>query len=320
MRTFRLMFCIWLAVSTAFAQQGSTTAKPASKSAAQGKPAGATADKSAAASASSEKKAPASGKLPTTETVSVFLKKMFGYDPNLVFRVAEVKESAAPGVADATVVVNTAQGQQVLHLFITPDQQNVIVGEIMPFGVNPFQKNREALITAFGATQGPKDAAITIVEFGDLQCPACKAVQPNIEKLMKDEPNAKLIFQNYPLETIHPWAGRAARYLDCIARNNNDAGLTFITAVYAHQGEIVEENVAEKLNTYAKMAGADPTAIEACSKTPETDARVKKSIELGSKVGITGTPTLFVNGRRVNNVGSMPYETLKAMVDYAVEK
>ena len=314
MRKLVLILCFFFAVSACFAQQGTAPANaPAKKSPAK---APAKAAKPATPPAAEAPKPAATGALPSKETVNVFLKKMFGYDPNLVFRIAEVKESSAPGVADATVVASTAQGQQVLHLYITPDQQNVIVGELMPFGSDPFAKNREALTAAFGTTQGPKDAAITMIEFGDLQCPSCKAVQPTIEKLMKDVPTAKLVFQNFPLESIHPWAGRAARYLDCISRTNNDQGLTFMTAVYTHQGDIVENNVTEKLNSYVKMAGADPAAVEACSKTPETDARIKKGIELGNKVGVTGTPTLFVNGRKISNIGNIPYEALKSMVEF----
>ena len=313
MRKFVLIMCL-LAVSIAFAQQGSKPAKTAA-------PAKAKATAPASKAAAETKPAAASNeKLPSQEVIAAFLKQMFGYDQNLVFRVAEVKESSSPGVADATVVVSTPQGQQVMHLYIPPDQQNAIVGEMMPFGADPFKKTRAELESAFGPTQGPKDAPVTIVEFGDLQCPSCKAVQPTVDKLLKDEPNVRLIFQNFPLETIHPWAGKAARYLDCIERKDNQAALTFLTAVYTHQGEIVENNVQEKLSSYAKMAGQDPAAIEACSKTPETDARIKRGIELGKQVEVTGTPTLFVNGRKLSNVGAMPYEVLKSIVDFAAQK
>ena len=70
----------------------------------------------------------------------------------------------------------------------------------MPFGPDPFAKDRAILDKdAFGPTKGPATPAITIVEFGDLECPACKQAQPVIEKLMSGEPKVKLIFQNYPL-------------------------------------------------------------------------------------------------------------------------
>ncbi len=313
MRKLFLSVCILFSV-VAFAQQGSA---PAKKGAIHAAPTKAPLTKSEPAAPA---KAAVAGNLPTVESVDAYLKTMYGYDSSLVFKVAEVKESPAAGVADATVVVNTPQGQQVMHLFITPDHDNVIMGDIMPFGADPFKGNREKLVGAFGVTQGAKDAPVTIVEFGDMQCPSCRVFQPTMEKLLKEKSNVKLIFQNFPLETMHPWAGRAARYLDCIARKDNEAGVTFLTAVYAHQSDITEENVSEKLNSYAKMSGKDPVAIEACSKQAETDARIKQGLNLGTSVGVNGTPTLFVNGRRLNSVNGMPYEVLKSIVDFSAEQ
>ena len=83
---------------------------------------------------------------------------------------------------------------------------------------------------------------MTIVEFGDLECPACKAAQPNVNKLMQEEPKAKLIFQNFPLETIHKWALLGAKYVECVSSGDNDAVWKFISTVYEHQGEITPEN------------------------------------------------------------------------------
>jgi hypothetical protein len=63
---------------------------------------------------------------------------------------------------------------------------------------------------------------VTIVEFGDLQCPACKAAQPTIEALVAAEPQARFVFQNFPLE-MHNWAAKGAAYADCVGRASNDA-------------------------------------------------------------------------------------------------
>ncbi len=291
---------------------------PAKKSAGAAK----AATNKTAATKTEEAKPAASAKaaLPSEATVNAFLKRMFGYDQNLVFRVASIKEAESTDLAEATVVVNTPQGQQVTKFYITADGQHAVIGDLIPFGADPFAKDREELKAAFGPVKGAKDAPVTIVEFGDLQCPACKAAQPTIEKLMASAPNAKLIFQNFPLVQIHPWAMKGAEYLDCIQRTNNDASWTFIQAVYTHQGEINEQNVTDKLNNYARMAGADPAAVATCAASAETKARIDKSLELGKAVEITGTPTLFINGRKVGNLGGIPPEALKAIVDFEAEQ
>src|ERR1019366_387015 len=165
--------------------------------------------------------------LPSEATVDGFLKQMFGWNQDLTWKVAEIKPAEAPGFAEVTAVFNTPQGQQIFRLFVTPDQRFALTGDIVPFGADPFAAARTDLKAVHGAT----DAAVTIVEFGDLECPACKAAQPNITKLMEAEPKAKLIFQNYPLESIHKWSFLGAKYVDCVGRESNDAVWKFISTV-----------------------------------------------------------------------------------------
>jgi protein-disulfide isomerase len=258
--------------------------------------------------------------LPSEATVNSFLKRMFGWNQELTWKVAEIKPSEAGGISQATVVLNTPRGQQTMRLYITPDQKYAFVGELMPFGSDPFAQTREELKAANGPAEGPKDAALTIVEFGDLQCPACKGAQPNITKLMQEEPKARLIFQNYPLETLHKWAMTGAKYLDCLAHENSDVAWKFIATVYDHQAEVNEQNVEQMLKGYVKDAGGNPDEVAACAAKPETEKRVRESMKLAEKLDVTSTPTFFINGRRIVGFSgnSTPYEAVKAMVDYEV--
>ncbi|HEX6881386.1 MAG TPA: thioredoxin domain-containing protein [Terriglobales bacterium] len=309
-RIAALMLGATMVVSVGMAQQKKTTAKPAST-----KPA----VKTTAAPAEPKKEEAVPGteaKLPDEATVLAFYNRMFGFQQNLNFKVADIRWSDVPGIAEVTAIASTPEGQQVAKLFVTPDGKHAVSGEMIPFGRDPFADNRELLKNAFGPVRGSAMPEITLVEFADLQCPACKAAQPTIEKLLSDEPKARLVFQSFPLEELHPWALQAASYLDCISRTNNDGALTFMDAVFTHQGEITKENAPEKLKSYVEMAKGDPAKISACAVTPETQARIQKSIELGHKVKVTGTPTLFVNGRPISNLGGIPYDTLKALVEF----
>jgi protein-disulfide isomerase len=254
--------------------------------------------------------------LPDEATVMAFYHRMFGFQENLNFKVAEIKWSQVPGIAQVTSIVSTPQGQQVSTIYVTPDGKHAISGDMVPFGKDPFADNRELLKQAFGPVRGSPTPDVTLVEFADLECPACKAAQPIMDKLLTDVPTARLIFQSFPLEQLHPWAKKAAEYLDCLYRTSNESALTFMEAVFTHQQDITPENATDKLNSYVTMAKGDPTKIAACAATPQTAARLEKSIDLGKKLEITGTPTLFVNGRPINNVGSIPYDTLKALVQF----
>jgi protein-disulfide isomerase len=282
-------------------------------------------DAGAAKSNAPAKTAPASSSAssasqPSEATFNEFLKKMFGWDTELSWKIAEIKPSEASGISEATVIFSTPKGQQVSRIYITPDQKYAFTGELMPFGADPFAATRDQLKAATGPSHGPQDAAITIVEFGDLECPACKAAQPNITKLVQEEPKVKLVFQNYPLEQIHKWALTAAKYLDCLGRQNNEAVWKFIATVYDHQSEINEQNVDQMLKGYVKDSGADPDAAAACVAKPETEKRVRDSIALAEKLDVTSTPTFFINGRRLVGFSSTstPYDAVKSMVDFEV--
>ena len=267
-----------------------------------------------AATPSTEKAA-----LPSQATVEGFLKQMFGWNQELTWKIADIKPAEAQGFSEVTAIFNTPQGQQVFRIFVTPDQKFAFTGDMVPFGADPFATARADLKAANGPSHGPADPAVTIVEFGDLECPACKAAQPNVTKLMEEEPKARLIFQNFPLETIHKWAMLGATYVDCVGRENNDALWKFVSIVYEHQGEITAENADAKLKEYAKAAGVNPDTVSACAAKPETEKRVRESMALGEKLGVTSTPTFFINGRKVVGFGNnTPYDVVKAIVDFNV--
>ena len=259
------------------------------------------------------------GSLPSEDTFNAFLKHMFGWNPDLTWKVVEIKPSEAAGLSEAVVVFNTPQGQQVTRIYVTADQKHAFTGDLVPFGADPFAADRELLKGVNGPSQGPRDAVITIVEFGDLQCPACKAAQPNITRLMQEEPKARLVFQNFPLEGIHKWALPGAKYVDCMGQANNNAVWKFIATVYEHQAEVNEQNADQMLKGYVKDAGGDPDAIAACVAKPETAKRVADSVAFGERLNITSTPTFFLNGRRVLGFSSnIPYDVVKSMADFEI--
>ena len=174
--------------------------------------------------------------LPTSETIDSFLKHYFGYDANIQWQIVSIHPSPAQHVAEVVVEMKTQEGQSLLHLFVLPDQNWAISGDMMRFGADPFAfNNRQFAERAHGPARGPADAKITLVEFSDLECPACKNAQPIIDRLQSDFPDARFIFQNFPLEQIHPWAFKAAEYGDCVARNNTDAFWKFLTLAYDNQ-------------------------------------------------------------------------------------
>lgn len=262
----------------------------------------------------------ATADLPSDAVVDSFLQQQFGYQSDITWKILSIKPSPIEGLAEVNVVLANGQGQQISRFYVGPDGQHAVVGEIIPFGARPFDPAKKALEKGVtGPSKGPKDAPVTIVEFGDLQCPACKAAQPTIEKLVADEPNARFVFQNFPLE-MHNWAAKAAAYADCVGRASNDAFWKFVSKAYETQQDITAENADEKLTALADAAGVKGSEVAACAAKPETKARVDASIALGKSVDVTGTPTLFINGRKVGSFDTRMSEVYKNLVDFAAKE
>lgn len=264
--------------------------------------------------------AAASTVLPSESTVDSFLQQTFGYEPNVSWKIASIKPAPVPGLAEVNVVLASPQGQQSSRFYVTADGQHAVIGEIIPFGAKPFESANKILDKGVsGPSRGPKNAPVTIVEFGDLQCPACKAAQPAIEKLVESEPGARFVFQNFPLE-MHNWAAKGAAYADCVGKASNDAFWKFVAKTYETQQDITAENVDEKLTAIADASGVKGSEIATCAATPKTKADVDASIALGKEVNVAGTPTLFINGRSIGNVSGVPAESLKALVDFSAKE
>jgi protein-disulfide isomerase len=257
--------------------------------------------------------------LPSEDTVNSFLQQSFGYDSTITWKIASIKPSIAEGLAEVTVVLTNAQGQSVTTLYVTPDGKHALTGEILPFGAKPYAPAWQTLQRGInGTSRGPDKAPVTIVEFSDLQCPHCKDAQPVIDKLLTAEPNARFVFQQFPLP-MHNWAAKGAAYADCIGRSSKDAFWKFVQGTYDEQANITESNADERLTGIADKAGAKGADIAVCAAKPDTKARIDKSIALGQSVGVTGTPTVFINGRRIANVTQVPENVLKGIVEFSAK-
>lgn len=271
-------------------------------------------------STKSADKGAAAVNLPSEATVDSFMQQTFGYEPTVSWKISSIKPAPVPGLAQVDVILANGQGQQLSRFYVTPDGEHAVIGDIIPFGARPYDPTKKLLEKGInGPAKGPKDAAVTIVEFGDLQCPACKAAQPAIEALVASEPNARFVFQNFPLE-MHNWAAKGAAYAQCVGEASNGAFWKFVSKTYETQSDITAENADEKLTALANDAGVKGADIAACATTPVTKAHIDASLALGKSVSVTGTPTLFINGRAVGNVSQVKPETLKALVDFAAKQ
>jgi protein-disulfide isomerase len=259
---------------------------------------------------------------PTVDTVNAFLKTLWGYDSSRIWRVEAIQTTAAPNVSKVVVFVSDKAPNakvQPTAFFVTPDGKHAVAGDnVVPFGATPFADARKMLQEhADGAAQGAASKNFMLVEFADLQCPHCKDAQTTMGQLGKDFPNARIVFQSFPLVDLHPFAFKAAAYGYCVQKQKNDAFFVYASAVFDTQAALTPETGDETLKSAVTKAGLDPAAVDACAATQATKDQVNASIKLAQDVGVDQTPMLSVNGHLLP-LTQVPYETLKKIVTYQI--
>jgi protein-disulfide isomerase len=201
--------------------------------------------------------------------------------------------------------------------FVTPDGKHAVAGDtVVPFGATPFADLRKTIqARADGATRGASGKDLMLVEFADLQCPHCKEAQGTMDQLVKDFPNARVVYQSFPIVDLHPYAFKAAAYGYCVQKQKNDAFFVYSAAVFDAQAALTPETGDETLKSAVTKAGLDPAAIDACAATQAIKDQVSASIKLAEDIGVEQTPMLAVNGHLLPLSG-IPYETLKNIIAY----
>lgn len=160
--------------------------------------------------------------------------------------------------------------------------------------------------------RGPKSAPVTLVEFSDFQCPFCAQTTPLIEQVMAAYPkDVRFVYKQFPLEQIHPNALNAAK-ASIAARNQGK-----FWEMHDELFKISRELTLENLRAKAKLVGLDLKKFDADMTSPETERIVRDDLTLGRTVDVQGTPTLYINGKRVMN---RTIDGMKGMIDEELKK
>jgi len=145
-------------------------------------------------------------------------------------------------------------------------------------------------------TKGPADASITIVEFSDYQCPFCARSEPLVKEALAAYPTqARLVYKHFPLTSIHPQAMTAA--LAAVAAQQQGKFWEMHEKLFANQHNLAPEQIKQ----YAGEIGLNLAKFEADMQSDQVKAQVQEDVQLAQRVGVRGTPTIFVNGKIVQN-------------------
>ncbi|MCC6539412.1 MAG: thioredoxin domain-containing protein [Bryobacterales bacterium] len=238
------------------------------------------------------------------------------YPPQVNLEVSNPVPSDVPGLLLVNVKASMGAASESSEYYITRDGMKLVEGKAFDSRENPFKKTLDKLRTDGAPSLGTPGAPVVIVLFSDFQCSYCKKEAEIVRKeLLKAFPTqVRVYFKDYPLESIHPWARTASVAGRCVQKQKEDAGFwAFHDAVFADQEKITNDNLKEKLKEHARTAGADVAAFEACLADKTVDAMVTQSAAEGRELGVSSTPTMFINGRSIP--GSLPWPNLKQIIE-----
>jgi protein-disulfide isomerase len=157
--------------------------------------------------------------------------------------------------------------------------------------------------------KGPKNAPVTIVEWSDFQCPFCSRAQPTLQQIMKEyQGKVRLVWKNQPL-SFHPNAMPAAEAAMAAYQQGNDKFWAMHDRFFEKQNELSPAYYEQ----VAREIGLDVPKWKAAVESRSSQAAIQGDMVAGNTVGANGTPTFFINGRKL--VGAMPFESFKAVID-----
>ncbi len=177
-----------------------------------------------------------------------------------------------------------------------------------------YQPYRLTFDNSAAPTAGNRDAPVTIVEYSDFQCPYCKGVAPSLKQVeQKFGDKVRVVYRQFPLSSIHQFAAKAAEASLCA--NEQGKFWSLHDAMFADQTKLAVSDLKQT----ARRLGMDGRKFDECLDTGRFVEQVQNDAKEGQRLGVTGTPALFINGLPVDG-GAVPYSVLEAAVQKELDR
>lgn len=245
------------------------------------------------------------------------IRSHYSVSPQVSVSFAPLKAGKTPGYDDLVVTFTGGTRTTSYDFLLSKDRKTLAHLETMDVSVDPMSK-----IDVKGRpVKGDPNASVTIVTYDDFQCPVCSRMHSMLfDNVFKEYAGkVRVIYKDYPLVEIHPWAIHAAVDGNCLGAQNNDAYWDFADYVHANQRVVTGSSRAEafaNLDNLAEEQGRkhklDHEKLQACVKRQD-EAAVRASMAEGDTMGVDATPTVFINGQKF--IGLIAEQDLRAVLD-----
>lgn len=228
-----------------------------------------------------------------------------------------------PGFFDLPVKVSAGHTAITQLYLLSPDGKHLVraqagdrLGKTV-FSVDgyPFAAEQARLKLEGRPSVGPADAPVTLAIFSDFQCGFCreeaKILRSNLLSAYPDK--VRMVFVDFPLTQIHDWAQQAAVSGRCVAAQSGEKFWAYHDWVFDEQPALSKGNFSEKFLAWSGKNNLDALQLSRCVQDPNVNKAVTTSFEEALALGLTSTPTLFVNGRQIG--GKLEWLALKQVID-----
>ena len=260
------------------------------------------------------------GQAPSTDElkkkVGAYLRNMFAFGADVKLTVGDFKDSGVPNLLETDITVTIGENKQDAKMWVSKDGKYLLRGEMADMNKDGFAENRSKLDLKAAPATGNPNATVTIVEFADFECPVCRQLHDALRGLLPNYPQTRLVFKDFPLEQLHPWARTGALAGRCAYGQDPKAFWKMYDYLYDNQDLISAANAWDKAVDYARQAGLATDSFKACMTSQEAAAAVDANVANGKLLEVNSTPTLFVNGRRV--VGADAHQ-LEQVIQYELQ-
>jgi protein-disulfide isomerase len=273
--------------------------------------------------------AQSSASAPTPDLVQLLerhVRAQYQLPPDVKIIVGPLRASDFAGYDALTIVFDTPEHKKAYEFLLSQDHKTLLRVTKLDLTKDPYTEIMKKIDTTGRPARGNKDAKIVVVNYDDFECPFCSHMHATLfPEIFKDYGDRVLfIYKDYPLEEIHPWAIHAAVDANCLNAQSADAYWDYADYMHSEQNSV--RNIKERQAQYAELDklalvngqkhNLNESQLQACIKAQD-DKAVRASMREGDGIGVEATPTLFVNGAKVD--GAVPAEQVRAALDRALK-
>lgn len=261
----------------------------------------------------------------TAKAIERQVRSFYKLPPDVTVTIGPTHPSEFPSYDTVRLSFNKGNRKDEYDFLLSKDGKTLIKMTKLDLTKDPNAEVMKKMDVKGRPTRGNKDAKVVVVNYDDFECPFCSRMHQTLFPQIFKEYGDRVIFiyKDYPLAEIHPWAIHAAVNANCLAAQNNDAYWDFADYLHANQHVVnAAQGLAGQLAVIDQATlqqgqthNLDPTKLQACIKTQD-DTAIKASLHEGDAVGVSATPTLFVNGEEMD--GALPIAELRSVLDRAL--